>query len=75
MSALREQHPDIEIESAKQAWTALDEAVNSPPLVNKMYAKGSLSEAWAILEEWYAPREVVTEEEWTPKYEDIDRTE
>ena len=50
----------------------MNEAITSPSLINKIYAQGSPSEAWAILEEeWYAPRGVVMEEEWTTKYDSI----
>ena len=71
MGELRRHHSAIEIEDAKRAWAALNEAITSPSLINKIYAQGSPSEAWAILEEWYAPRGVVMEEEWTTKYDSI----
>lgn len=58
MSALREQYADVEIESAKRAWTALCEAVTASPLNSKMYSGGSPSEAWSTIEEWYTPRGV-----------------
>lgn len=71
MSALREQHSAIEVKSAKRAWTALCEAVASPPLLNKTYAKVSPSETRSTSEEWCSPREDFMEEEWTARYENI----
>ena len=71
MSELRRHHSAVEIEDAKRAWAALNEAITSPSLINKIYAQGSPSEAWVILEEWHAPRGVVMEKELTTKYEGI----